>query len=650
MLQPLTDLFLAIVDWAHGLTGSYWVAIFVFTLVSKVVLMPLSLWCQKNSIVMVEVMPDLFRLKEKYFGDRETIDEKQNELYKEHHYHALLSLVPLAIQILILFALVDVIHAITDSGAAGTEFLGLVPAEDGGSSWIMVVLATLSAVAMGVASNHINPLQREQSAAEKNMTNGLSIALSFFLAMFVACGMAFYWVCSNLLSILVQVVCNIIIKPSKYIDYDDLNATRDSYNALVDTTKSQYKWWQRDPNARRERADYKRFFGIDNKHLVFYSESSGFYKYFQGAIEWLLVNSDVIIHYLTSDPDDQVFGLAKDEPRIKPYYLGQRRLITLMMKMDADVVVTSLGDLDNFYIKRSYIRKDIEYVYMPHHMTSMTLTSTRGEYTNYDAVLCVGQHQIDDARAVEEYYDTKRKKLPAIGYNLLDREIADYEAMDKATHDRPEVLIAPTWNLDNILDSCIDDMLAQLLGHGYHVTVRPHPEYKKRYQARLDALVERYRDVPAEDLTFELDFSGQSSILEADILVTDWSTIAEEFSFTTLKPCIFINTTMKVRNPEWQRLTSWLPMDISIRDEIGRSLEPDDLSDMREVVEDMVQNPDRWREEIRQVRERSIFNLGHGGEKAGEFLLGEILAQQDKKKGAKKGDVVAEKGGAHYAK
>lgn len=650
MLQPLTDLFLAIVDWAHGLTGSYWVAIFVFTLVSKIVLMPLSLWCQKNSIVMVEVMPDLFRLKEKYFGDRETIDEKQNELYKEHHYHALLSLIPLAIQILILFALVDVIHAITDSGAAGTEFLGLVPVEDGGTSWIMVVLATLSAVAMGVASNHINPLQREQSASEKNMTNGLSIALSFFLAMFVACGMAFYWVCSNLLSILVQVVCNIVIKPSKYIDYDDLNATRDSYNALVDTTKSQYRWWQRDPNARRERADYKRFFGIDNKHLVFYSESSGFYKYFRGAIEWLLANSDVIIHYLTSDPDDQVFELAKDEPRIKPYYLGQRRLITLMMKMDADVVVTSLGDLDNFYIKRSYIRKDIEYVYMPHHMTSMTLTSTRGEYTNYDAVLCVGQHQIDDARAVEEYYDTKRKKLPAIGYDLLDREIADYEAMDKIVHERPEVLIAPTWNLDNILDSCIDDMLAQLLGHGYRVTVRPHPEYKKRYKARLDALVERYRDVSAEELTFELDFSGQSSILEADILVTDWSTIAEEFSFTTLKPCIFINTTMKVRNPEWQKLTSWLPMDISIRDEIGRSLEPNDLSSMRKVVEDMVQHPDRWSEEIRQVRERSIFNLGHGGEKAGEFLLGEILAQQDKKKGAKKGDVVAEKGGAHYAK
>lgn len=631
MLQPLTNLFLAIVDWAHGLTGSYWVAILVFTVVSKVVLMPLSLWVQKNSIVMVQVMPDLFRLKVKYFGDRETVEEKQNQLYKEHGYHPLLSLIPLAIQVVILFALVDVIHAITDSGASGTEFLGLVPSEDGGVSYVMVLLATLSAVAMGVASNHINPLQREQSRAEQNMTNGISIAISFFLAFFVACGMAFYWVCSNLTSILVQVACNLIIRPAKYIDYDELNATRDEYNAMVDSTKSDRKWWQRDPNARREKADYKRFLSIDNKHIAFYSESSGFYKYFQGAIEWLLSHSDATIHYITSDPDDQIFAIAEREPRIRPYYLGQSRLITLMMKMDADVVVTSLGDLDNYYIKRSYVRKDVEYVYMPHHMTSMTVTSTPGEYTNYDAVMCVGQHQVDDVRALEAYYHTKAKKLPLIGYDLLDREIADYEAMPHTGHERPEILIAPTWNYDNILDSCIDPMLHELLGHGYHITVRPHPEYKKRYRAKLDALVERYAKVPSEELTFETDFSGHSSILEADVMVTDWSSVAEEFSFTTLKPCIFVNTAMKELNHDWRDITSWLPADISLRDEIGRSVDPKDLSDLREVVDDMVGDPTRWAGEIRAVRERMICNPGHGGEAAGEFLLGEMLAKQQKR-------------------
>lgn len=649
MLQPLTDLFLAIVSWAHGLTGSYWVAIFVFTLVSKVVLMPLSLWVQRNSIVMVEVMPDLFRLRTTYFGDRETIDEKQGELYKQHGYHPLLSLIPLAIQVVILFALVDVIHAITGSGEPGTEFLGLVPATDGGASLWMVVLATLSAVAMGVASNHINPLQREQSTAEQATTNGISIAVSFFLAFYVACGMAFYWVCSNLLSILVQVACNLVIRPAKYIDYDDLASARAEYQALEDATKSRRKWWQRDPNAARERADYRRFLSVDGKHIAFYSEASGFYKYFRGAIEWLLAHTDATIHYITSDPDDQVFEIAKAEPRLRPYYLGQRRLITLMMKMDADVVVTSLGDLDNYYIKRSYVRKDVEYVYMPHHMTSMTVTSTPGEYTNYDAVLCVGQHQVDDLRAVERFYGTKEKKAPVVGYDLLDREVADYEALPHERHVRPEVLIAPTWNYDNILDSCIDDMLGELLGHGYHITVRPHPEYKKRYRPKLDALMARYADVPADELSFECDFSGQSSILSADVLVTDWSSVAEEFSFTTLKPCVFVDTAMKELNHDWREITEWLPSDISLRNEIGRSVDPKDLSGLRDVIDDMVGDPDRWAGQIREIRSRMVANPGHGGEAAGEFLLGEMLAQQEQRHAAGRAEGQATGEAAHDA-
>ncbi len=136
-----------------------------------------------------------------------------------------------------------------------------------------------------------------------------------------------------LLSILVQVVCNIIIDPHKQVDYEALNEAREEYEAMETATKSTKKWFQRDPYAVREKSDYARFFNTIGKHLVFYSESSGFYKYFQGAIEWLLSHSDVHIHYVTSDPNDQVFELSKKEPRLIPYYLGQRRLITLFMKI-----------------------------------------------------------------------------------------------------------------------------------------------------------------------------------------------------------------------------------------------------------------------------------------------------------------------------
>ena len=197
-------------------------AILLFTVIIKIVLMPLSLWCQWNSIVMVKIMPELNRIKVKYFGDAEAIGEKQTLLNKKHHYHPLLSLIPLAAQILVLFGLVEVIHGITDHGAPGTEFLGMVPIEDGGLSWIMPLLAGLSAVVMGFAQNRINPLQREQSKMEKNTTNGLSIVLSLVLGVYVAAGMAFYWICSNLMAIVVQALCNLIMRPAKYIDYAEL--------------------------------------------------------------------------------------------------------------------------------------------------------------------------------------------------------------------------------------------------------------------------------------------------------------------------------------------------------------------------------------------------------------------------------------------
>ena len=394
----------------------------LFTLITKVILLPLSLWCQKNSIVMVQLMPELNRIKIKHYGDRETIGEEQAALNKRMHYHPLLSLVPLAVQVLILFGLVDVIHGITDYGAPGTEILGMVPVTNGGISWIMPFAAGISAVIMGFAQNRINPLQREQSTAEKNMTNGLSIALSLFLGFFVATGMAFYWVISNLSSIAIQALCNIIIKPRKYIDYQALNESRDELNALNNLGKRNRKWYQRDPLAPREKADYKRFFNTVNKHLVFYSEGSGFYKYFQGAIEWLLANSTLPIHYITSDPNDQIFELAKKHPRILPYYIGERRLITLMMKMDADMVVTTLGDLDVYYIKRSYIRKDIEYVYMFHHMTSTSITSHKEEYMNYDTLLCVSKEQIEEQKNFEKVYASegvRHKNLVPTGYDLL---------------------------------------------------------------------------------------------------------------------------------------------------------------------------------------------------------------------------------------
>ena len=666
MMEAITNALMLLMQPCYALTQNWWLAIALFTVLVKVILLPLSLWCQKNSIVMVQLMPELNRIKVKHFGDAEAIGEAQTKLHKQMHYHPLLSLVPLAVQILILFGLVDVVHYITDNGFPGTEFLGDQPTIDGGLSWIMPLLAGASAVIMGFAQNRINPLQREQSRAEKNMTNGLSIALSLFLGIFVAAGMCFYWVCSNVTSIAVQALCNVIIKPRKHIDYNDLAQSRIELEQLENLGGPQRSWWKKDPQAAREKADYKRFMSIDGKHLVFYSEGSGFYKYFQGAIEYLLEHSTCPIHYVTNDPNDQVFSLAQTQPRLLPYYIGPKRAITLFMKMNADVVATTLEDLDSFYLKRSYVRQDIEYVFFFHHMLSTHLTPLAAAYDSYDTLLCVGPHQVAEVRRREQMADLPPKRLIECGYDLLDREIESYQQLlernseggtgqsshsgqrsNDARNDNAEssgrgqngntesipspastILIAPSWQEDNLLDLCINNMLEQLVAPDRRVIVRPHPEYIKRFAPRWEALQKRWEETSDEQLHFEGDFSSNESIYTSDVLITDWSSISCEFSFSTLKPCIFIDTPVKERNTTW-RDWNMEPTDITLRNKIGISFAPDALDGLAQAVDSMISHPDDWSERIKDIRDGFIFNLGHGGEIAGEYLLSAVLEKQE---------------------
>ena len=633
MLEALSNVLELIIQPCYALTGNWWVAIFLFTVISKVILMPISLWCQKNALLMVQMMPELNGIKAKYFGDRETIEEKQTKLYKERHYHPLLSLIPLAVQILILFGLIDVVHSIADSGVPGTEQIGIIPFFDGGAAWIWPFLAGGSAMVLCWFQNRINPLQREQTRAEQNGTNALSIVLALVLGVFVAAGLAFYWICSNLTAVLVQFACNLIMPPKKYIDYEALEKSKAELAALDELEGNKRKWYQRDPEAKREKADYKRFFSVSNKHLVFYSEGSGFYKYYEGMIRWILSNSSGVIHYVTNDPNDQVFELSQSMPRLIPYYIGQKRAITLMMKMDADVVVTTLYDLDTYYIKRSYVKHDIEYICVPHHMTSCHLVSSKTSFFNYDTILCTGPHQVRELKRMGELYQLRKQNLIEAGCSLIDAETAAYEESERtAGAGKPAtrgntILIAPSWQEDSILDTCITDIIDSLLEGDWHIIVRPHPEYTKRYWSRWEALQERYNDAPSEKLYFERDFSSNETIWTSDILVTDWSSVGCEFSFATLKPCIFVNTPMKVHNPDWEEL-GIIPTDISLRDTIGVSVDPQNANSIGTVADNLISTRDDWKNKIEDARAGFIFNLGNSAQICGEYVLNAVLKAQ----------------------
>ena len=600
-MEYLGRFFSVILNWCNGLTGNFWWAIVVFTLITKIILLPVSVMVQRNSIKMVRMYPEMNRIKAKYFGNKDKISEEQYQLYKREHYHPMLDLIPTILQLIILMGVVRAI-----------------PGSEERSPLYMPILAALSALIMCLAQNRSNVLQSEQSRINQWGTLIFSVALSLYLGFFVSKGVAFYWICSNLLATVQMYILNFCINPKKYIDYEALAQSREELEK-VEKLSAVTKHKRPPELVKREKADYKRFLAFENKQIVFYSEKNGFYKYFRDVIETIQRRTDVIIHYISSDPDDEIFSLTSDT--FHTYYI-EEKLMVLMMRMDADIVVMTTPDLQKYYIKRSMVRDDVEYVYMDHGMNSVNLMLRKGALDAFDTVFCANANVADELRAQEKVYGLKEKNLVPYGYAMIDNMIRAYEKQPPVKNDPPVILIAPSWQEDNIMDSCIDGLLTALLPMQYRVIVRPHPQYVRHYPEKLQALQAKFASFP--NFTLQSDFSSNETVFNADVLVTDWSGTAYEYSFTTLKPCLFINTPMKVMNPDYRDIDV-TPSDISIRNQIGIALEPGQIEQIAPAVHRLLHEQAFSPDSIAALRSQSLFNIGKAASVGADYLINRLI-------------------------
>lgn len=614
---------------SYNILHDYFWAILLFTFLTKIVLFPVSLMVQKNSIKMVKLQPEINFIKAKYYGNSEKISEEQYELYKKEHYQPLADLIPLILQLVLLMGVINVINDPAkhifrgQSGILNTMVGGMdlasIPVETGGITYLIPLIAALSAWLMCFIQNHINVLQAEQSKLNQYATMLLSIGLSLYLGFFVKTGVGIYWTCSNLLSIAQLYLLNIVMNPRKYIDYEALEQSRKELAASATFHKvPKKKLLEKDPWRKKEKSDYKRFFKDYEMQLVFYSEKNGFYKYYQTIIETLLEKTDVVINYITSDPKDQVFEMESE--RFRPFYIGEHKLIVLMMKLEADIVVMTTPDLENFHLKRSLVRKDNEYIYVPHDVNSPNLTFHKDALDHFDTIFSSGFLCTAEIRKREELYHLKKKNVIEWGSGVIDNMISAYENMEKRPKQAPEILIAPSWQKDNILSSCIEEILDRLQGHGYKIIVRPHPQFVRHETERLNELRQKYDMDSRKDMELQTDFSSNRTVYEADLVITDWSSIAFEYSFATLKPSLFINTPMKVMNEDYEEL-GITPVDLELRNRIGKSIDPDRLEKLPDMVHELLHSNDFSTESLRKIREKYIYNIGNSGETGADYIM-----------------------------
>ncbi|MDR1089431.1 MAG: membrane protein insertase YidC [Coriobacteriales bacterium] len=685
-----------ILYFCYSVAGSFGLAILLFTVLTKVIIFPFSLMGQKNAITMVRIQPKLEDIKRRFQGNNTLILEEQKKLYRRENYSTIKGALPLLIQIPLILGLINVIYnplqhllhidpqmiqaliaqaslitsipieemgfaaqlkvmelvqadpaafammpqaadAIAQIQSIHTNFLGVNLSENPNltlPSVLYPILSALSALALSLYQNKYYILQKTASNLNKWGMAVFLVAFSGYFAAVLPCGLGLYWIAGNILSVAVVWLCNIIYNPKKLLD----KHSAPQKAVLNREERAQQKSIKALQHA-REKADEQRFYEAPDKQLVFYSEGSGFYKYFEQTITWLLENSNITIHYVTNDFDDQVFKRAElvESPRFLSYYIGPTALISFMMRLDAAMVVMTTPDLEQYHIKRSLVRKDIEYVYLDHGFGSLNLELREGALDHFDTVFCYGPNHIEEVRKTEDVYGTPEKRLVKTGYSLYDALISSVEAreqqqsstaratlVDTAPETSPAViLLAPSWQSDNILETCFDETVTPLLDKGFRVIVRPHPEFSKRLRPKLDELISRWKGKGNGLLSFEVDFSSNKTVYSADLVITDWSTIAQEFSLSTKKPSLFVNTPIKVMNPNWERI-GVEPIGFVLRNDLGEDIDTDDLSKVGELAERLINNQADWREQITAFYDEYVFNHGWAAQAAGEYILSSL--------------------------
>ena len=120
---------------------------------------------------------------------------------------------------------------------------------------------------------------------------------------------------------------------------------------------------------------------------------------------------------------------------------------------------------------------------------------------------------------------------------------------------------------------------------------------------------------------FELDTdpADESWMRVADVMVSDWSGVALEFAYGFERPVLFVDLPRKSNNPEYMDL-GIEPFEVSIREEVGEIVSPDDLSGVPGIVRRMVSTRNDSVDRIQASREQRVFNPGRSATIGADFI------------------------------
>lgn len=185
------------------ITHDYGLAIILFTIVAKVLLLPLTIKQTKSTKAMQDIQPRIQEIQTKYKNKPEKQNEEMVKLYKEANINPLAGCLPLLIQLPIIMGLFSVIREPVQYGvfASAAEFAKA----NVGFLWIEsltkpdYILAILSGASAYIMQKVMMPSDQQQGSMK--MMTYVMAGMSLYWGFIFPAGLTLYWTASNIFSI-----------------------------------------------------------------------------------------------------------------------------------------------------------------------------------------------------------------------------------------------------------------------------------------------------------------------------------------------------------------------------------------------------------------------------------------------------------------
>ncbi len=205
------DQFVSLIEWGlawtAGIAGSSGIAIILFTIVIKSLLLPLTIKSVRSTAVMQELQPKIRELQKKYGQDRQRLSAETMKLYQEYGVNPMSGCLPVLLQIPIFFGLYFAIRnlSVNDGGGWSNGFLWI---PDLARPDPLHILPILAGVFQFIQTRMTRPAgQGRIQDPQQQMMYTMMLFMPLMVVIFgwnFASGPVLYWVVSALYSVVQQ--------------------------------------------------------------------------------------------------------------------------------------------------------------------------------------------------------------------------------------------------------------------------------------------------------------------------------------------------------------------------------------------------------------------------------------------------------------